>query len=162
MSMKLQGPAIILVLLTTLAGTWFMFSYEVDCGPVITDGIPMTIDGKTIIVSVAETAEERSTGLGEWKCLGKNEGMLYAYASPDFYAHNMKDMLFPLDIIWIDNDKKIVDVIRSVVPESYPSDMFINDFLAQYVLEVNAGFFDKNKLKLGNTVDFGGKDFVLK
>ncbi|MBI1998818.1 MAG: DUF192 domain-containing protein [Parcubacteria group bacterium] len=117
-------------------------------------GTPMTIDGAAITVRLLRTPEEQGIGLGGRERLRRDEGALYMYPRSDFYAHSMKGMFFPLDIIWISEDKKIVDAIAGVVPESYPNDRFVNDFLAHYVLEVNAGFFDKHKLKLGDPVEF--------
>ncbi len=121
-------------------------------------GIPLTIKGATINARVAKTAEEQGKGLGGLRRLPKNKGMLYVYPRPDFYTHNMKDMLFPLDIIWIGKDKTIVDVITDVQPDSYPDSAFVNDFLAEYVLEVNAGFFERHKLNLGDPVEFSLSD----
>ncbi|MBI3019916.1 MAG: DUF192 domain-containing protein, partial [Parcubacteria group bacterium] len=118
------------------------------------DGVPLTIKGTTIITRIAETKEEQGEGLGGIWRLPKNKGMLYVYPRPSFYTHNMKDMRFPLDIIWIGKDKTIVDVIENVQTDSYPEYMFVNDFLAQYVLEVNAGFFERHNLKLGDPVEF--------
>ncbi|MBI2579268.1 MAG: DUF192 domain-containing protein [Candidatus Aenigmarchaeota archaeon] len=117
-------------------------------------GIPLTIKGVTIIARVAETEEEQGEGLGGIWRLSDDKGMLYVYPRPDFYTHNMKDMRFPLDIIWIGKNKTIVDVIENVQPDSYPDYAFVNDFLAQYVLEISAGFFEKHKLKLGDLVEF--------
>lgn len=117
-------------------------------------GIPFIVRGKTIIVRVARTDEEHSKGLGGIRRLSGDKGLLYVYPYESFYTHSMKDMLFPLDIIWIDADKKIVDVITDVLPDTYPDYMFVNDYLAQYVLEIPAGFFKKHGLELGDAVEF--------
>ena len=117
-------------------------------------GIPLTIKDAAVIARVAETEEEQGEGLSGIRRIPKNKGMLYVYPRPDFYTHNMKDMHFPLDIIWIGKDKTVVDVIENVQPGSYPEYMFVNDFLAQYVLEIPAGFFDAHKLKIGDPVEF--------
>src|SRR3989344_9294290 len=101
-------------------------------------GTPMTLrSGATITVRLLRTPEEQGVGIGGIARLRKDEGALYIYPRPDFYAHNMKGMLFPLDIVWIGKNKTIVDVITDVQPDSYPDYMFVNDFLAHYVLEVN-------------------------
>jgi uncharacterized protein len=70
----------------------------------------------------------------------------------------MKDMRFPVDIIWINKKKEIVDVMKNAEPDSYPEFAFINDFPAMYVLEVNAGFFDKHNLELRELVEFSLED----
>lgn len=117
-------------------------------------GMPIVIGGAAIFVRLAGTPEEQSVGLGGLRRVREDEGMLYLYPRPDFYTHSMKDMRFPLDIIWIDTDKKIVDVITNVLPDTYPDYAYVNDFLAQYVLEIRAGFFDAHKLKIGDVVEF--------
>lgn len=117
-------------------------------------GIPLTIGGAAITVRLADTPEEQSVGLGGLRRIREDEGLLYVYPRPDFYTHSMKNMRFPLDIIWIGSDKKIVDFITDVLPDTYPEFMFVNDFLAQYVLEIPAGFFDAHKLKLGDGAEF--------
>ena len=121
-------------------------------------GTLVTVGETTMRMRVARTQEEHAKGLSGIPALRKDEGMLYVYPLPHFYVHSMKDMLFPLDIIWIGKDKKIVDFITDVPPESYPEYSYVNDFLAQYVLEVNAGVFNDAILKLGDGVEFSFKD----
>jgi len=117
-------------------------------------GIPFSVKGATVTVRVADTPDEQSAGLGGIRRLSEDKGMLYVYPLASFYTHSMKGMLFPLDIIWISADKKIADVITNVAPSTYPEYQFVNDFFAQYVLEIPAGFFDKYHLALGDTVEF--------
>ncbi len=78
--------------------------------------------------------------------------MLFVFDKPDIYSFWMKDMLFPIDMIWISEDGKVVYIERDARPESYPNS-FIPDAPAKYVLEVNAGFSEKNNLKVGDKVE---------
>src|SRR3989344_7635017 len=117
-------------------------------------GIPFSVKGATVTVRIADTPEEQSAGLGGIRRLSEDKGMLYVYPLASFYTHSMKGMLFPRDIIWISADKKIADVITNVAPSTYPEYQFVNDFFAQYVLEIPAGLFDKYHLALGDTVEF--------
>ncbi len=151
MSLKKRYISIALTAFVVVGATWFFVSYE----PHDTLWrIPLKIGDTAIRVEVADTNEERSAGLGGRESLGAMEGMLFVFDRPDFYVFWMKDMLFPLDIIWINKDKKIVDVITNLKTETYPDFQYVNDFLATYVLEVNAGFFDEYGLKLGDIVEF--------
>ena len=179
-SMSIRITVLVTAVVLTLSGTWLLFSAGAAAprasllGAVnlaiggfrsppslfslFRRGALVTIEGTTLRVRVAQTQEERSQGLSGIPALRKDEGMLYMYPLPHFYVHSMKDMLFPLDIIWIGKDKKIVDFITDLSPESYPEYSYVNDFLAQYVLEVNAGVFNDAILKLGDGVEFSFKD----
>jgi hypothetical protein len=63
----------------------------------------------------------------------------------------MKNMNFPLDIIWISENMKIVDISADIAPETYPQS-FSSKTPASYVLEINAGLTDKYSLKIGDIV----------
>ena len=142
--------SIVLTAVVVIGVTWFFVFYDSHAMA----RIPLKINDVEIRVEVARTEEERSVGLGGRESLGKNKGMLFVFDKESFYVFWMKDMLFPIDIIWINRDKKIVDVITNLQMETYPDFKYINDFFAQYVLEVNAGFFDAHDWKVGDTVEF--------
>ena len=117
----------------------------------------VTINGKMIEVSVAGTADQRTKGLGGVTSLDANHGMLFVFPSnevnPRFW---MKDMLIPLDIIWIDNGK-IVKIDKNVPPPSkgIPDAklaVFSSTKPVSHVLEVSAGFSDQNSIKVGDSV----------
>ena len=62
-------------------------------------------------------------------------------------------MFFPIDIIWINEEKKVVHMEKNVPPESFPK-IFTPSEPAKYVLEVPAGFSDENGLMAGDEVLF--------
>lgn len=64
----------------------------------------------------------------------------------------MKDMNFALDIIWLDADKKVIDIAYNVKPDTFP-DSFCPKQPAQYVLEVNAGVAGERGLQVGKKLD---------
>jgi len=104
-------------------------------------------------VDIADTDVERSRGLSGRKYLGDYEGMLFVYESEVSNPFWMKDMLIPLDIIFIDNDDFIVDIKENQQPceENYcPSISSSEPF--QYVLEVNSGFCEENSIEEGYRV----------
>lgn len=109
------------------------------------------INGKALKVDIADNTEERNRGLGGRKFLGKNEGMLFVFQKPDKYSFWMKDMRFPLDIIWINENKTISAVSKNISPETYPASFSPSDPV-KYVLEVNAGWSEKNEIKAGDTL----------
>ena len=111
------------------------------------------IAGKIIKVDLAVTAEEQKNGLSGRKELKENEGMLFVFNYINKHSFWMKDMNFPIDIIWIGDDLRVVFIKENALPESYP-EAFIPDQDARYVLEVFPSFSEKNNLKVGQKVEF--------
>lgn len=108
---------------------------------------------KNIEIELAQTPAERTRGLSGRKSLAPDHGMLFIFEKSGIYGFWMPDMLFSIDILWIDEEKKIVHIEKNVSPDSYPK-IFTPTVAAKYVLEVPAGFSDENKIVVGNTVVF--------
>ena len=104
-------------------------------------------------VEVADQPHEQTRGLSERDSLAENGGMLFVFPKPDYYSFWMKDMHFPLDMIWIDENKKIVGIQKNVSPNSYPQTFFPPSPI-KYVLEVNAGWSDRNNVKVEDRISF--------
>ncbi|MEI8130305.1 MAG: DUF192 domain-containing protein [bacterium] len=110
--------------------------------------------GKTDLhVAVADTDALRTLGLSFSKPLGLDEGMIFEFPNPMPVSFWMKDMRYPLDIIWISTDKKVVGYVENFQPNSYPKTVSPK-VLVQYVLEVPAGFVHKNGITFGSIVSF--------
>lgn len=99
------------------------------------------IDGVTFNVLVADTKPARTQGLSGRTSLGDRQGMLFVFDENDQQGIWMKDMKFPIDIVWISENFRIVDIKRDATPESYP-EVFMNTRPARYVLELPAGSID--------------------
>ena len=112
------------------------------------------IAGITLNVEVASTPEAQAQGLSGRTGLAENKGMLFVFAEPGQYAFWMKDMNFPIDMIWINENFKVIYIQKNAEPASYP-ETFGPAVNAKYVLEVVAGFADKNNLKEGDSALFG-------
>ncbi len=104
-----------------------------------------------IQVEVAQTKSSRELGLSGRVSMGNDEGILFVFDTPGKYGFWMKDMNFPLDIIWINENGLVVDIERNLTPGSYPK-TFINEIDATYVLEINAGLAKEFGLFLGSKV----------
>ena len=87
--------------------------------------------------------------------LDDNVGMLFVAdyeTTPVFWMKNMK---FPLDLIFISKDKKVVDIKENFQPCIVDQCLtYVAASPAQYVLEVNAGFVDADRITVGDIVDF--------
>lgn len=111
------------------------------------------IAGQDIKVELATTKETRALGLSSREELKENEGMLFVFDKLGNYSFWMKDMNFPIDMIWIGEDKRIAYIKKDARPELYP-ETYGGETSAKYVLEVVSGFSDKNNLKVGDKVEF--------
>lgn len=114
-------------------------------------------EGQKIFVTleIADTQELRSQGLSGRENLGDYQGMLFVFDTQGQYSFWMKDMLIPLDIIYINYAGYIVDIKEKLLPCSKDDCLSLKSeqpFL--YVLEVNGGFVEINKIKIGNAVIF--------
>ncbi len=106
-------------------------------------------------VEVAKTLGQRVKGLKFRKYLPEKEAMLLVFAQEDIQSIWMKDTLIPPDIIWINNEKRIVHIDKNVQPckkISCPS--ITNNKKVRYVLEINAGLSNKLGIKPGKILTF--------
>jgi len=107
-----------------------------------------------IQAEVVSAFEEREKGLMFRESLAVDKGMFFIFEEEGLYSFWMKNMLFPLDIIWLGLNKKIVDIKENVPPCSESCEILNPGNKAKYVLEVNAGFTRRNKIKVGELVRF--------
>ncbi len=111
--------------------------------------------GETYIqAEVVRYADDMARGLGGRKKLSGDEGMLFVYPHETIPKFWMKNMNFPIDILWIRNGK-IVDFSENIPVEPIGEKLPIYSPNAPItnVLEVNAGFVKKNSIQKGDQVD---------
>jgi uncharacterized membrane protein (UPF0127 family) len=107
---------------------------------------------KCFSLEVADTNKERISGLSGRSGLRIDNGMLFVFDKPDKQCIWMKDMLFSLDIIWLNEFKEIIKLEKNVSPETFPRTFCSGD--TKYVMEFTAGFADEYGLKTGTTLQF--------
>lgn len=113
----------------------------------------VTINSTTFRVEIAKTQKERVEGLSGREGLPANTGMLFQFENPSYYSFWMRGMKFPLDIIYILDDK-VVAVFEDLPPASPNDDnpiQYGSNIIADSVLEINAGEAKKNNIKVGDT-----------
>lgn len=106
----------------------------------------------SIRVDIANTPLLREQGLSGRQALPEDQGMYFVFDHPDFYQFWMKEMNFPIDIIWVSETMRIIDVTKDAPPSSFPK-TFTSNAPAQYVLEVNAGFVERHGVNIGDQVE---------
>ena len=115
----------------------------------------VSLGGVNVTASLSTTPDSQSKGLSIKDSLNENEGMLFNFESPQKYSFWMKDMKFPIDIIWINSTGKIVHIEKNLSPcyllLPCPSYAPKNDSL--YVLEVVSNFTNKFGVSVGDSVE---------
>lgn len=106
---------------------------------------------KCVFVELATTQEQRELGLMNRSHLGEDIGMLFIFDELNIYPFWMKNTLIPLDAIWF-GEKGVVDIQTMVPCPSDPCPIYTPSGPALYVLEVNAGWAEKNNIQIGDSV----------
>jgi uncharacterized membrane protein (UPF0127 family) len=136
-----------LVTLIILLITLLLFIYLIPKTPVA------EINGHVFSLYLAQTSQEQSIGLAKYKSIGQNQGMIFLFDKSDYYSFWMKDMKFPIDIIFISGNK-VVDVFDKVpVSPNENLPVYTTKTKADKVLEINAGLAKKYEIKIGNIVN---------
>lgn len=126
----------------------------------------VTIRDQTIIVEIAASVETQAKGLSGRQTLEENKGMLFVFEQTGQHSFWMKEMKFPLDIVWIKDGEtcppstgaegdcgRVVDMVTNApVPEEDRILKYIPEKEANYVLEVNAGLVDRYGWQIGDEV----------
>jgi len=112
------------------------------------------IAGAKIKAEIADNPLTQTKGLMFHKPLAENEGMLFIFGREDIYSFWMMNVSFPIDIIWLSSEKKIVYVVENARPCFLDCKLYATDKKAKYVLEVKDGFVKKHKLTAGDKLVF--------
>lgn len=107
---------------------------------------------QTLEIEIADDDFEIQTGLMYRSYMAENRGMLFVFKQASPHAFYMKNTLIPLDIIFIDSSRHILNIHKNAQPldeRSLPSDGPV-----QYVLEINAGLSDRWQLKKGDSMSW--------
>jgi len=120
------------------------------------DVIPLTLpSGKKLQVEVMIKPEDRAMGLMFRPSLALDRGMLFVFDGPDFHTIWMKNCKFPIDIVWLDEEHKVVHVEESAPPcKADPCPVYPPLRRASYVVELNAGQARREKAAVGTSLDF--------
>ena len=132
-------------------GSNFAFANVLDYA----HAIVTTSTGMEISVEVADTVEKRSLGLGKRSGLENGWGMLFVFEKRKQHGFWMKDMQFPLDIIWLDNHR-IAHILRNVQPakSGVIPPVMTPPVAGNFVLEIDAGRADELKLQVGQRLKY--------
>ena len=119
-------------------------------------------DGHVVKVEIAADEETRAQGLMFRDRVREGTGMLFFFTATEEHSFWMKNTLIPLDMIWIDEQKRIVHVKSDVPPcKADPCPGYAPGVPARYILEVGAGVAKQHLLAPGNVLRFENLDGVV-
>ncbi len=105
-------------------------------------------------LTLADTEAKQIQGLSGVQSLEPNGGLLMAFKNSTIQGIWMKDMNIPLDIIWLDDDKRVIYIVKNAQPEDPPTTIYKPLEPSRYVIEVPAGSVQKAGIKTGEIAEF--------
>jgi len=113
--------------------------------------ITVSFQKVSVTAEIADSNALRVLGLSGRKSLSDKEGMWFIFPSDGYHSFWMKEMHFPIDIIWLDKNLRVIYIKENATPESYP-ETFIPFVADRFVLEVPAGFTQEYDVFIGDHV----------
>jgi uncharacterized membrane protein (UPF0127 family) len=140
----------LVLLVLGLIGAAVYFVMEPQLRPHVT----LRLGDGVFLARVANTPDMREKGLGGTNGLREEEGMLFVFDTDDKWSMWMKDVKYPIDIVWLSSEKKVVYIVKNAPPESYPYENFMPKQDARYVVELPAGTVGKKIITIGKQAEF--------
>ena len=167
--MKNKSTKTILITALVFVGAavaYFMMNKDTNQGFTIENSAPVfkkegellfisNHDGETLSVidiEIADTDQKTMQGLMYRSSMPQNAGMLFLMPREDIQGFWMRNTYIPLDMIFVNSNKQIVTIHANTTPMNESS--YISTAPALYVVEVNAGYCNKNNIKEGDLIDF--------
>jgi uncharacterized protein len=124
-----------------------------ESGPAV---IPLKFpSGKVLQTEVMVKPQDRQMGLMYRPSLAADRAMLFVFDEADFHAIWMKNCKFPIDILWLDGDHKVVHLAEAVPPcKKEPCPIYEPLRKASYVVELNAEQARREKAVVGEVIEF--------
>lgn len=102
------------------------------------NNVLLRLGGGVFQLRVADSEFTRTRGLGGTAVLAPNAGMFFIFPEDGVQAIWMKDMLIPIDIVWLSADLSVIDIRANASPDSFP-EIFTPRAPARFVVELSAG-----------------------
>lgn len=112
----------------------------------------LTAGGHKISLQIANTDAAREKGLGGRQTLPADKGMIFVFSQAGKQCFWMKDMRFPLDMVFVSHAKQVVRIQPDVSPKTYPKSFCAER--TQYVIELNAGNAKALGIHTGQKLNF--------
>ena len=116
----------------------------------------IVLDGERLNILIARNMDQQYKGLSDRNDLGKYDGMLFVYQDAFRIGVVMRDMRFPIDVVW-SNDGVVVDIAPNLQPEPGVKNEDLRVYFprdkANSFLELEAGWAKKHDLKIGDKLE---------
>ncbi len=109
------------------------------------------LGNKPFKVAIADTPAARQRGLSGRPGLDQSNGMLFVFEELSKTCFWMKDMYFDVDILWFDQNQKLIYAKQEASAAGYPAESYCPPSSTKYVIEVAAGTIQRLNLKIGDT-----------
>lgn len=119
--------------------------------PTTPDHSLIRISNHTYQATIARTAEDKIRGLSGTKSLSSNHAMLFIFEDNIKPGIWMKDMNYPIDIIWLNKNRKVVHIVKNAQPSSFPQ-TFQPSTPARYVIELPSDTIEKTGITTTDVV----------
>jgi uncharacterized membrane protein (UPF0127 family) len=146
----------ILIVIVFVAVGFYIGFTGVERGNITDSDCFITLNNERFDLDLAKTPAERAKGLSGTGLLPAGTGKLFVFDTLESHGFWMKDMNYPIDIIWFDQNMYIVGISKNLAPNTYPK-VFYPDSLSLYTLEVNAGVADQLNLNSGTRAQLNCK-----
>ena len=148
---KLILGVVVFLILVVFMGIWFMKSQTSWLNKKM-EITKICFKENCFLAQVAKTKSERTRGLMFRESLGNNEAMLFVFEQPNVHSFWMKNCKIALDIIWLDENYKVVAIKANnqPCPETGECPSINPNVVAKYVLEINAGLANKLGIEEGD------------
>ena len=104
----------------------------------------------SISIEIADTVNERKTGLMGRKGMSETRGVLFVHDRIDDRVFWMRNTWLSLDILFVSETMNVINIERNTTPLS--DELYRSERPARYVIEVNAGFCERHGIKKGTRV----------
>ena len=113
----------------------------------------VTLDGRVLQAQIADDEQERTKGLSDRNSLADGQAFILSFQKKTPGGIWMKDMRFPIDVLWVTADGKVVGLVRNISPSSYPN-VYYSSIPVNSVVELPAGYIDTHKIRIGSMLRF--------
>lgn len=116
----------------------------------------ISINGFNVSMAIASTDEQRIRGLSGLENMNENQGMMFLFDEPKKQGFWMNKMNFPIDVIWLDSNGKVVHIEKKLEPCKIllACPVYNPQVDSLYVIELQSGFTDDHSMKKGMIINF--------
>lgn len=147
---KKNKKIILLILILFLLIIFFIFKNKKEKYNFTT----ALVDNVEINLEIADDKAEHYLGLSFRESLHESSGMLFLFPQKEIRSFVMRDMKFPLDLVFIE-ENKIIDIYSNLpFAEADSKILYKSSLPVDKVLELNAGFCQQHNISVGDEINF--------